>query len=205
MTLPDSSETVSTGGVVATHTISGKEYQVLLLSDIEGHIVGSRPSYSVFYGPATNALNLEIGEVFNTTTTLVRIRGIWIMATNTSITGLQLGYDINRISAVGTGGTSETPRPYDTTAPGLAAGITARRGATGGATLVYKYWTQYNWNDEMSPGNQPLSLTNQLPLYGDRVEEIILRQNQGIQIKIGALAGTAAGQTAAKIDFVVDN
>jgi hypothetical protein len=205
VTVANSSETVSTGGVIATHTIGGVEFQVVLVGDGDGHIVGSRPSYSVFYTPATNALNLEIGELFNTSTSVVRVRGIWLMPTNTSITGIQLGYDLNRISAVGTGGTVETPRPYDTTAPALAAGITARRGATGGATLVYKYWTQYNFNEETNAANQLLSLTNQLPLYGDRVEEIILRQNQGVQIKIGALSGTAAGQTGAKIDFVVDN
>lgn len=205
MTQPGSSATAAGGDLIATATISGKEYQVVLIADIDGHINGSRPSYSVFYTPATNALNLEIGEVFNTTTSLVRVRGIWIMPTNTVISGMQLGFDINRISAVGTGGATETPRPYDTAQPALAAGITARRGATGGATLVYKYWTQYLFNDETNPANQMLSLWNQLPVYGDRVEEIVLRQNEGVQIKIGQLNGTAAGLTGAKIDFVVDN
>lgn len=207
MSLPTSSATVAAGDVIATQTIGGKEYQVFMLADPDGHILGSRPSYSVFYTPQTNALNLEIAELHNGhASAVIRVRGIWLMPTNTSIAGVQLGFDVNRISSVGTtGSTTETPRPYDTTSAAVPTGVTARRGSTAGAALVYKYWTQYLFNDELSPSIGMISLTNQLPLYGDRVEEIVLRPGEGVQIKIGQLTGTAAGLTGAKIDFVVDN
>ena len=168
--------------------------------------VTRRLSYSVFYTPATVALNLEVGELFNAHATAVtRVRGIWIMPTNTSLaTAVQVGFDTNRISVVGNGASTETPRPYDTLAPGVPAGITARRGSTTGATLVYKYWTQYLWNDELSPGNPFVAMVNQLPVYGDQVEEIVLRPSQGVQLKISQVTGTAVGLVGAKIDFVVD-
>jgi hypothetical protein len=203
ITIADAASGLEHAGVI----IAGKFYPTAIPADNEGHIVGSRPSYSVFYTAATVALNLEVAEVFNAhASAVIRIRGIWLMPTNTSIAGCQLGVDVNRISAVGsTGSTVETPRPYDTNFAAVPAGITARRGSTAGATLVYKYWTQYIFNDEMSPSIGMISLVNQLPTYGERIEEIVLRPSQGVQVKIGQLTGTAAGLMGAKIDFVVDN
>lgn len=198
--------TDASAGLGTFTTPDGASHQTVISVDEAGHVVGSRPSYSIFYAAATVAVNLEIGELFNAhASAVIRVRGIWLMPTNTSIAGCQLGVDVNRISTVGTSGTTETPRPYDTTAAAVPAGITARRGATGGATLVHKYWTQYVFNDELSPSLSNISLINQLPTYGDRVEEIVLRPSQGVQVKIGTLSGTAAGQMGAKIDFVVDN
>jgi hypothetical protein len=200
---PPGTGVIEHGGIV----IAGKFYPAATLIDFEGQMIGSRPSYSVFYTPVTVALNLEIGQLFNAhASAVIRVRGIWLMPTNTSIAGIQLGIDVNRISSVGsTGSTVETPRPYDANFAAVPAGITARRGSTAGAALVYKYWTQYIFNDELSPSIGMISLVNQLPTYGDRVEDIVLRPSQGVQVKIGALSGTAAGLMGAKIDFVVDN
>jgi hypothetical protein len=198
--------TPGSGATLATHSAGGKEHPVHVIADFDGHIVGSRPDYTVFYDPATNALNREVAELFNTSTSVIRVRGIWVIPTNTSITGIQLGFDVNRITSVGsTSSTTRTPRPMDTTYPALAAGITARSGSTAGAALDYKYWCTYIWNDELSPSTAYIPLMNQLPILGDRVAEIVLRQNQGVQVKISQLTGTAAGLTGALIYFVVDN
>lgn len=206
MTLPNNSAAAADGSVIATHLIGAKEYPVQLMADSDGQLIGSRPEYICWYNPVANATSVEVAELFNAAAgVVVRVRGIWVMPTNTSITGLQIPFDVNRISAVGTGGTTQTPRPMDTTFPGLNASITARIGATGGATLAYKYWTQYLWNDEATTGNPIISVMNQLPVMGDRVVEIVLRQNEGVQVKEGTMGGTAAGQTAAMIYFVVDN
>lgn len=198
--------TDASAGLGTFTTPDGASHQTVILAGADGHVVGTRPSYSIFYAAATVALNLELGELFNAhASAIVRVRGIWLMPTNTSIAGCQLGVDVNRISTVGTSGTTETPRLYDTNFAAVPAGITARRGATGGATLVYRYWPQYVFNDELSPSIANVPFINQLPVYGDRVEEVVLRPSQGVQVKIGALSGTAAGQMGAKIDFVVDN
>lgn len=196
----------ASAGLGTFATPDGASHQTVIPVGASGHVIGTRPSYSVYYTAATVATNLEVAELFNAhASAVIRVRGIWLMPTNTSIAGCQLGVDVNRISAVGTSGTTETPRPYDTNFAAVPAGITARRGATGGATLVYLYWRQHIFNDELSPSIGMISLVNQLPTYGDRVEEIVLRPSQGVQVKIGQLTGTAAGLMGAKIDFVVDN
>ena len=199
--------TSAAGGIAVYTTADGATHQTFLQVDETGHVTGTRPDYTCFFTPVTNALNLEVAEIFNAhATAIVRVRGIWVMPTNTSITGCQIGYDVNRISAVGsTGSTTETPRPLDTNAAAVPAGITCRRGSTAGATLTYKYWTQYVWNDELSPGTAMIPVMNQLPVLGDRVTEIVLRPSQGVQVKIGQVTGTAAGLTGALIYFVVDN
>jgi hypothetical protein len=199
------------GTPFGTIRIAGVDYPAVCLVDADAHVIGSRPDWSTWYDLSTIASNLEIGELFNTSTSIVRVRGIWVVPSNVSITtGFQLIIDINRITTVGT--TSSlvvTPRPYDTlqgTTYPLPAGLTARhRTASGsGAALAYKYWSHYLWYDEMSPGMPPAALTNQIPTYGDRVSEFVLRQNEGIQVKLGTVSG-AAGTIGCKIDFVVDN
>lgn len=195
--------TPGTGATVATHAAGGKEHQVVMLADVAGHIIGSRDEFLCWFTPATNAANRSVADLFNADATIiVRVRGIWIVPTLTAITGVNIGWDINRTSAVGTGGTTETPRPLDTTQAALDADITARSGATGGATLVYKYLSAYCLNDETNAGAGILAYQNQLPTFGDRIAEIVLRQNQGIQVKQAVTA--TVGLTGALIHFVVE-
>lgn len=208
MTLPNASALSGDGSVIATHLLSSKEYGINLPADNDGHVIGSRPDWLVMSTPLTNANGLELLELFNAqAATVLRVRGIWIIPTQTTqTTGFSPGYDLNRISTVGsTGSTVETPRPCDTAFPALPAGVTARRGSTAGAALVYKYLTQYNFNDETYAGNQVMSMSNLLPVMGDRVAEIVLRTNEGLQVKIGSISGTAVGLTGVLMYFVIDN
>lgn len=206
MSTANASAASGDGSLIATQLISSKEYGLSLPADADGHVIGTRFEWLAFFANgATNALNLEVAELFNAQANSVRVRGVWIIPTMTSITGHQLGYNINRLSAVGTGGTTVTPRSMDPAAPALSASITARFGATGGATSSYTYFSQYNWNEETSAPIGMLPLINLLPVFGDRVAEIVLPNGSGIQVKIGQLTGTAAGITQAMIHFVVDN
>lgn len=200
--------TSAAGGLGKFTTTDGVDHQTFIPVDETGHVTGTRPDYSVFYTPQTNAVNREVGELFNAhASAIVRVRGIWVMPTNTSLaTAIQLGFDINRITTVGsTGSTTVTPRPFDTASAAIPAGITARYNSTAGATFSHLYWTQYVWNDELSPGTAVIPLMNQIPVLGDRVAEIVLRPSQGLQVKIGQLTGTAVGLTACMMYFVVDN
>lgn len=205
MTLPGSSETVSSGGVIATHTISGKEYPVQMLAGADGHLIGTKPDYMAFFPPQTNAVGRELGEIFNTDATkVVRVRGIWIMPTMLAVTGAQMVYDINKISTAGTTGlTAVTPRLMDSaaTTPGLT-NITCGYGSTAGGTLNHLWWQVQHWNEETLAPNAMLAYFNQLPQFGDRICEIILRQNEGVQVK--QTTGTV-GQTGLLINFALDN
>lgn len=205
MTTPNDSILVTpgSGATVATHAVGGKEYQVMMQADDAGHIIGSRDAFMCYFAPATNAASRSVADLFNAdATAIVRVRGIWIIPTLTAITGVNIGWDINRTSSVGTGGTVETPRPLDTTQTALDADITARSGATGGAALVHKYLSVFCLNDETNAGAGILAYQNQLPLFGDRVAEIVLRQNQGIQVKQAVTA--TVGLTGALIYFTVE-
>ena len=205
MTLANDSVLVTpgSGATIATHLASSKEYQVVMEADHLGHIKGSRDGFLVWFTPATNAASRSVADLFNADATiLVRVQGIWIIPTQTAITGVTIGFDLNRTSAVGTGGTVETPRPLDTTQAALDADITARSGATGGATLVYKYMTVYFFNDETNASTGLTPWQNLLPVFGDKVVEIVLRQNQGVQVKQSVTA--TVGLTGALMYFVVE-
>lgn len=205
MLLPATSATLAGGDVVATHTVSGKEYQVVMVADGEGQIHDSRPEYMAWFTPATNAASRSWGDLFNNESgAVVRVRGIWIVPTSTAITGVNIGADVNKTSAVGTGGTAITPRKLDTNAAALAAGITARAGATGGATLNHLFWATYHFNEETNASTALIQHQNQIPSgIGGRVAEIVLRTGEGVQVKQHA-AGTV-GLTGVLMYFVVDN
>lgn len=159
--------TPGTGATVATHLVSSKEYQVMMLADHLGHILGSRDLFCVFYLPVTNANNREVAE-------------LW---TNTG----QVRHDVNRISTVGTGGTVVTPRPMDESQAALDAAITAMYGATDGATL--------NWKDFDIAFS--VHMVEGFKLAWNQLKaEIVLRANDGLQVKqsINFAAGTTGAR-----------
>ena len=196
--------TPGTGATVATQLISGKEYQVVMQAGPDGHLLDSRDGFLVYYTPVTNANGREVAELFNAdATVIVRVRGIWLIPTMTAITGVNIGFDINQITAVGTtGSTTVTPRKLDQNAAALDADITARYGSTAGATLGFLYWQCYFFNDETNASTGFLAYQNQLPSLGRDIVEIVLRQNQGIQVKQSVAA--TVGLTGALIYFTVE-
>ncbi len=203
MTLPNSSETMSGGGAGATHTISAKEYPAVMIARADGHLVGTKPDYLVSFPAVANAVNREVAEIFNAhATNPIRVRGIWIIPTQTAITGAQQAWDINKISAVGTTAlTTVTPRAQDSGNAGTLTSMTFGYGSTAGGTLNHLWFPVFLFNEETSAPNGLIAYMNQLPVYGDSVSEIVLRQNEGIQVKqtVGAV-----GLTGALIQFALD-
>ena len=201
MTLPNSSETLGTGGVAATHLVSAKEYQAVMLARADGHLIGTKPDYLANFAAGANAVGRELGEVFNAGTNVVRIRGIWVVPTQTVITGAQQAFDVNKITSVGTGGTAVTPRPQDSGNTGTLTNITCAYGSSGGAASAFTWFPIFLYNEETSPAVGLVAYQNQLPVYGDSVSEIVLRQNEGIQVKqtIGAV-----GLTGLMVQFALD-
>lgn len=203
--------TAISGDAVTTMLIPGTSLEVQLVAEVDadGHIIGSRPTYTVWFPPATVATNRELGEIFNAAAAeVVRMRGIWIVSTNTVLaTACQFAVDINRTTTVGT--TSSVVRTSRKLDKGfshtLHASITCRDSATAGATLDHIYWPNYQWNDETSTGAALGWAFNSIPVLGDRVVEIVLRQNEGVQAKISSVAGTAAGLVGCLMHFAVDN
>jgi hypothetical protein len=90
----------------------------------------------------------------------------------------------------------------DTSEAAIDADITARAGATAGAAFGSLYFTVYAFNEETNASIGLLAYQNQLPTMGDRVVEVVLRQNQGIQVKQSVAMTT--GLTGALMYFVVE-
>lgn len=205
MSQPNSSVPITPGAgeSIATHLVGAKEYQVVVEADHLGHMKGSRDSFLCWFTPATNAANRSVADIFNADpSVIIKVQGVWVVPTQTAITGVNIAFDLNRTSSVGTGGTSETPRPLDPNQSALSSNITARSGATGGAVLVYKYMTNYFFNDETNASVGFMWSNNLLPVISDKVVEIVLRQNQGLQIKQSVTA--TVGLTGALMYFVVE-
>jgi hypothetical protein len=210
---PDSSGMLDSppGAGILEHAgkyVSSKFYPALIASDPDGHLIDSRPEYFAWYPPQTNAVNRESAELFNASATaIVRVRGIWLVPTALVITtAAQIVHDINKISTVGsTGSTVVTIRKADSNYPGLDAGITARYGSTAGATLNHLFFQYHGCHDELNSGGGMAfhSLANQLPAgIGKRVAELVLRQNEGVQVKQPVSPTT--GLSGALIYFVTD-
>lgn len=204
MTLPSSSETLGTGGVIATHTVSSKEYQVFMQARSDGHVIGSRPDYLVNFDAAANSATRELGEIFNASASLIiRVRGIWIIPTQTAITGAQQQWNINKISAAGTTGlVTVTPRAMDSNNTVTLTSVTFGHSSTAGGTLNHLWFPVFLFNEETAAPNGLIAYQNQLPTLGDTIAEIVLRQNEGIQVKS---AVGAVGLTGCLMHFTVDN
>jgi hypothetical protein len=96
-----------------------------------------------------------------------------------------------------------TPRPLDSGFAALDSDITARAGATGGATLAHLLLTQYHFHEETNASTALIQHQNLLPSsIGNRVAEIVLRQNQGLQLKQNG--ASVVGLTGALFYFTVE-
>ena len=208
MTLSNDSILVTpgTGATVATHLIGGKEHQVLVQCDESGHVLGTLPTY-IYAVPATavgaNKLYLDMFNAVGSGK-LIDIRGIWIIPkTDVAVSGaLGIRVNLNRTSAVGTGGTaavykSATPDvaggtiwPLDTTNAALPAQITARHLPTGGATISGWLFPTYSLGEETATSQAYMSqYQNLLPTltWG---QKFVLREGEGILLKQGTVAAT---------------
>ena len=204
MTLPGSSETLGTGGVIATHTINSKEYQVVLLADDSGHIQQTVPTYNWWVPSSTTAANKLFADIFNPSGSgkIIEIRGLWaIPKSDVAVTGvIAIEILLLRTSAAGTGGTAYTYNggsastahvitPWDTanTTTLTTSLVTARAAPTGGATISALYWSQYVFTEETNAATYVGAYTNLLPI-GTVNQRITLNQNEGLLIKEGATA-----------------
>lgn len=211
MTLPANSILVTpgSGATVATMTIGGKDYQVMLLADQDGHIQGTAPSYLLYQAPRVlTAAATDLFDIFNATGSgkIIRIRGIWPVQVVTAASAIVPSFEFSviRTSAVGTGGTAATfegaaspttgllniVRLSTVDAAALPAQITARALPTGGATAAAFWFNIPLVSEETNPAtylSQGINWLPQLP-YDPSWE---LQEGQGLKIRqITAVAST---------------
>ena len=217
MGLPNDSILVTpgSGATVATHSISSKEYQTMMMADDIGHLVGSKPSY--FYNIAStvhvNTANTVMWDLFNADAALiVRVHSILqIPNITTSVTGVVFDWKLARTTAVGTGGTAQTAWLADTNDTALDADITCRLKPSGGATegtILENYSIS---SEETNAATQMFAMLAQggaLDLVPPQLKKpisekgIVLRQNQGLRCV--QITQSAAGNTGWLIGFTVE-
>lgn len=184
MTLPGSSETIGSGGVIATHSVDGKEYQVVMLAGPSGHLNDTQETHYSWTTFAAGAANQRLQDLFNASGSgvLIKVRKLFIQCDMSAITGVGHRFDVIRTSAVGTGGTAITFQKADTANANLPAGVTARARATGGATEGGTMFSIGVDPEETRPGAALMGMVNWLP-EGECLQEIVLREGEGVLVK----------------------
>lgn len=215
MTLPDSSETVSSGGVIATHTIGGKEYQTVMVATSGGHIEGSLDTYLIMIPPHALAASKIHFDLWNgSASSVIKVRGAWVIVAqdvaNTAAVSSRL--DWFRTSAVGTAGTAATYGSASTTVPAinpkdtdnaaLPAGVTVRDTPTGGATSAAWMFSTYHGTEELQVHAALSQWNNVLPNPERGEQEVTIRPSQGFAARQGTV--TAAGNIGFLLSFTIE-
>lgn len=213
MALPSSSETVATGGVIATHTVSSKEYQAVMDATCDGHLVGSKNQYVALIPSQVHVAvaNTVHWDLFNADAALIlRVLSILqIPNITTAVTGVVFDWLLERTTAVGTGGTSITPWLPDLTGDAaLDADITCRSKPTGGATASTDLRRYSISSEETNAATIQIASQGGLELIPPALwpvnhgHGLVLRQNQGIRCV--QETNSAAGNTGWLITFTVE-
>jgi hypothetical protein len=133
---------------------------------------------------------------------VVRVLGLYIIPSLTAVTGVGMTWQIGRTSAIGTGGTASTPRPYDTTNGTLNASITSRTKPTGGATMNYNLFPVNSTSEETLTVASFASLFNNIPIVTPFQQALVIRENEGMRVE--QTTNSAVGSTTITAVFTLE-
>lgn len=217
MALPNDSILVTpgSGATVATHLIGGKEYQAVVQCGEAGHIIGSKDTYVISIASTVHVavVNTVMWDLFNADPSLlVRVVSIKQKPNiTTAVTGVAFDFELQRTTAVGTGGTAQTAWLPDTNQTALDADITCRLKPTGGATgstVLNRYTIN---SEETNAGTIILASMGGLELVPQTItgaltggiqHGVLLRQNQGLRCV--QVTSSIQGNTGWDITFTVE-
>lgn len=205
--------TPGAGATVATHLVGGKEYQVVMIANDDGHIQRTAPTYMYSTPAAAVGISKLYFDIFNATGSgkSIKIKGIWaIPKTDATVTGaVAIRVDLYRTSTVGTGGTahsyqSATPDvaggnicPMDTGNAALPAQVTARWLPAGGAAISVWLFPTYSLGEESPTSMAYISQYQNLVPTTVFAQDLVIPENTGILVKQGTVA------SAGTIGFLV--
>lgn len=150
-------------------------------------IAGDTPTWVVNTGNSVNvaAASTVHFDLFNASGSgvLIKVRSVLIIPTLVAVVGVGLTWTIDRTSAVGTGGSTLTPRPLDTTNDALPAQVTARSKPTGGATSSYTMFNVNSSSEETTPYAGMASILNHLrSIHETLMQPVVLREGEGLRV-----------------------
>ncbi len=203
--------TPGSGATVATHLISGKEYQVVMVAEEDGHIAHSGDFYALLLPSQAVGANKLFLDLFNATGSgkTMRIHSVLALVdTDTAVTGtLGVQIDLFKSTAVGTGGTAATANGTVSTAAtitnintavALPAGVTARLAPAGGATAGAWLGSRWVFTEETNASSGLGGLVG-AEFIVDFEVPVVLLENSGLRINQGAVA--SVGNIAFNILF----
>lgn len=203
--------TPGVGATVATHTVSAKEYQAIMLADDDGHIIGSKLAYVINIPSQVHVAVASTvhWDLFNADAALlVRVLSIRHIPDQVTAvaTGVPFNWLLERTTSVGTGGSALTPWLPDTTQTALDTDITCRSKPSGGATASTDLINHQSHGEETNVGNNIASSLGGIELIPEPLRTsrkgITLRQNQGIrEVQV---TNSALGNSAWNITFTVE-
>lgn len=192
--------TPGSGATVATHLISGKEYQVVMVAEEDGHLAHSGDFYKLLLPSQAVGANKLFLDLFNATGSgkTMRIHSVKaIPDIDTAVTGtLGVQIDLFKSTAVGTGGTAATANGTVSTAAtitninnatALPAGVTARLGPTAGATAGAWLGSRWVFTEETN-ASSGLGALMGAEFIVDFEVPVVLLENSGLRINQGAVA-----------------
>lgn len=206
--------TPGSGATVATHTVSAKEHEVVMVADADGHIIGTKLLYVYYIASQVHvaAASTIHWDMFNADSSLlVRVLSIrQIPNIVTAVTGVAFSWTWQRTSAVGTGGSAQTAWLPDTSQTALSANITCRSKPTGGATPSTALAGYAIHGEETNAGTMVLASLGGFELVPEGLRAgpngsrmgVLLRQDQGLSVT--QTTNSAAGNTGWRIEFTVE-
>jgi len=171
--------TPGSGATVATHTISGKEYQIFMNAMPDGHLLDSKDTFMVWCSGNINIVNNVIGCIFNQSSThVIRVRGIWIQPDMSAITGVQNSWVIQHLTSGGTSGSTADVSMLDKQNQSrLNSGVLCRY-KNSGMVSDFSYFQINVFNDETNP-SMMISYQNQKYM----LMKIIWGYTQGLMVE----------------------
>jgi hypothetical protein len=179
--------TPGAGATIATHLANGKEYQVVMTANPDGHLMGSIPTYSAWSGVvAVAAANTVLWHLFNASGSgkILKVRKIFIQPSQAVNALAAQTFRIAKTSAVGTtGNTAITIQKHDSADAALPAQVTCARSYTAGGTEAFTFFEIPISVEETLPAVGLVPYFNLLPTDGEAVTDIILREGEGLAVK----------------------
>ncbi len=176
--------TPGSGATVATQLVSSKEHQVVMIANANGHILDTLETWYFWSTYEAGAANEILLDIFNATGSgkVIKVRKLYVHHNQAAVVGIGVTCNVDKTSAVGTGGTTITPQPADSTNTALPAQITCRHAATGGATSSGTLFGIALNPEETLPAASIACMINWIP-EGPTVQEIVIRENQGFRVQ----------------------
>lgn len=202
--------TPGSGATVATHTVSAKEHQVVMVADDLGYILGSR---DVYFFAIPEQIHVAAAETVHwdmwngDAAKLVRVVSILqIPSITTAVTGAVSAWRLTRTTAIGTGGSAQTAWLPDLSQTAMDADVTCRSKPTGGATAgtILRYYALHG--EETNAATIMVASLGGLelvpPVLAKSEHGILLRPSQGIRVSQNT--STAGGNTGWLISFTIE-